>query len=431
MIKRIYIDGYKSLREVELDNLGSLVVFFGANASGKSNLLDALDLLGRLSRDDTLLQAFQRHRGSRASRPLPVRHFFSQGDDATSTMTFEVDLELEEARVERLNKELREREEREGLKRSYTMVTYRNLRYRLSLHHDAQSRAIEVVDEQLYPITETGAKHLSVKPFIGRTPDAASLSVKLERQSHPRTFPLPRPRTLLSEIRDLVNHPHLVATAQELAAASIYYIEPTRMRSEVSDVEARDPGPNGEAIASFYYWLQRSHPVRFKNLQINLRRLIPGFENLRISEATDGFLDLWVQEAHRGEFPAALLSEGTLRLLCLLGILVSPEPPSVVGYEEPENGVHPGRLSEMLEMLIVAANRGQTQFLITTHSPEVLDTLSGFPLFRAARVGARTTFCRSNALPLLRLIESRQSLGDVPSSAGGTVGQRLVRGDLG
>ncbi|MCL6640335.1 MAG: AAA family ATPase [Candidatus Rokubacteria bacterium] len=50
MITRLVVEGYKSLRRVELRNLSRLVLLYGPNASGKSNLLDALDLLGHLSR---------------------------------------------------------------------------------------------------------------------------------------------------------------------------------------------------------------------------------------------------------------------------------------------------------------------------------------------------------------------------------------------
>ena len=47
MIKKLAIKNYKSLKNVEVA-LANLVVIFGANAVGKSNLFDALDLLSRL-----------------------------------------------------------------------------------------------------------------------------------------------------------------------------------------------------------------------------------------------------------------------------------------------------------------------------------------------------------------------------------------------
>lgn len=426
MIRRVYIDGYKSLREVEVRDLGALVVLFGANASGKSNFLDALDLLARLAREDTVLQAFQRHRGSRGTRALPVRHFFCQGEAGPQRMTFEVDLELQPQLVKRVNEELKQREAREAVKHPYTRVQHTRLRYRLELGYDTDRRALEVLGETLVPLTAKGDPHESVVAFIRE--EKGALWVKLERQSHPRTFPLPRTRTLLSEIGDLVNHPHLVATARELASVSVYYIEPTRMRSEVNDVDARDPGPNGQTLAAFYHWLKRTHPTRFKNLELNLRRLVPGFEGVTVREGSEGFLELWVREVGRGEFPAALLSEGTLRLLCFIGILAAPEPPAVVGYEEPENGVHPGRLDEILDMVIEAERRGETQLFLTTHSPEVLDKLHRYACIRVERVSDRSVYDRLSDAPLQRYLQRAAALGAVRPP---TPGERMVRGDLG
>ena len=58
MLKRIRIRGYKSLEDVEV-RLSQLVVLFGPNAAGKSNLLDALQLLSKLGTSRTLKEAFE------------------------------------------------------------------------------------------------------------------------------------------------------------------------------------------------------------------------------------------------------------------------------------------------------------------------------------------------------------------------------------
>jgi AAA15 family ATPase/GTPase len=58
MLKRVKIQGYKSLEDVEVD-LQPLSVFFGPNASGKSNFLDALQLLSRITTSNNLNDAFR------------------------------------------------------------------------------------------------------------------------------------------------------------------------------------------------------------------------------------------------------------------------------------------------------------------------------------------------------------------------------------
>ena len=71
MITRVFIKGYKSLRDIDI-SLNPLTVIVGPNASGKSNLLDALGLLSRIVTSRTINDAFDKHRG------LPLEAFFLQ-----------------------------------------------------------------------------------------------------------------------------------------------------------------------------------------------------------------------------------------------------------------------------------------------------------------------------------------------------------------
>ena len=77
------------------------------------------------------------------------------------------------------------------------------------------------------------------------------------------------------------------------------------------------------------------------------------------------------------EIPAARLSDGTLRYLCLLAILCHPRPPAVVCLEEPELGLHPDILPGLADLLKDASNR--CQLIVTTHSDALVDKLSDIP----------------------------------------------------
>lgn len=432
MITRLHIEGYKSLRDVELRDLSKLLLIFGPNASGKSNLLDALDLLGHLVREDSVGEAFRRHRGNRGERPIPTRWFFHgwKEPEHSQRMMFEVDLLLHDPIHAELNRELAEREEREDLKRPYTKVTQSRLRYRLVIGYQRDQRVLRVEEESLVALGKSGKPAESVKPFIRHDSLSKSLSVKLERQSHPRVFGLPRDRTVLSEVKDFVNHPHLVAASRELSSLRVYYVEPASARGEVNDIEAKDPGSHGEWLASFYHWLRRTSPVRYKNLQHILARLVTGLEQVDVRETSDGFLELWVRETGGAEFPVSLISEGTLRLLCMLGIAAVPGGPAVVGYEEPENGVHPARLREMLKLLLNSSQRNDgPQFFLTTHSTEVMDNLELEQFFLCTRGEGGTVFTRGDELPLI----ARAQLADAKSGMQGNherLGRIVARGDI-
>ena len=69
MIKRLKISGYKSLKDVEI-RLTPLSVILGPNAAGKSNLLDALNLISQMAVKRNLKEAFEQHRG------LPLESFY-------------------------------------------------------------------------------------------------------------------------------------------------------------------------------------------------------------------------------------------------------------------------------------------------------------------------------------------------------------------
>lgn len=75
--------------------------------------------------------------------------------------------------------------------------------------------------------------------------------------------------------------------------------------------------------------------------------------------------------------PATRLSDGTLRYLCLLTLLCHPNPPPLICIEEPELGLHPDILSTVAELLIAASKR--TQIIVTTHSDALVSGLSEVP----------------------------------------------------
>jgi len=83
--------------------------------------------------------------------------------------------------------------------------------------------------------------------------------------------------------------------------------------------------------------------------------------------------------------PARLVSDGTLRILALLTALRVEPRPVLIGIEEPENGVYPGRLRKLLDDMQEIAAQGDeqgaspTQLVLTTHSPVVLAALRSRP----------------------------------------------------
>lgn len=99
---------------------------------------------------------------------------------------------------------------------------------------------------------------------------------------------------------------------------------------------------------------------------------ITGFD----TEVIGGYVQLRISEGDES-FPATRLSDGTLRYLCLLAILCDPDPPRLICIEEPEVGLHPDILPTIAKLLVEASER--TQLIVTTHSDILVDALSDNP----------------------------------------------------
>jgi predicted ATPase len=116
---------------------------------------------------------------------------------------------------------------------------------------------------------------------------------------------------------------------------------------------------------------------RVKNELIeSLRMLFEGIEDIHLT-VDGGNVLLFLEEAEGREIPATRLSDGTLRYLSLLVILLHPDPPPLVAIEEPELGLHPDVIPHIAELLVSASKR--TQLVVTTHSRTLVDALTDHP----------------------------------------------------
>ena len=135
-----------------------------------------------------------------------------------------------------------------------------------------------------------------------------------------------------------------------------------------------------------------------------------------------GKVSLVLEESGGRQIPAARLSDGTLRYLSLLAILLDPVPPPLIGIEEPELGLHPDVVYDLAELLVEASTR--TQLVVTTHSPTLIDALTDYPssVVVCEKYQGQTRFKRVNP-EALEAWQDEPGLADV-WSAGGIGGNR-------
>ncbi|HSG40270.1 MAG TPA: AAA family ATPase, partial [Thermoanaerobaculia bacterium] len=132
--------------------------------------------------------------------------------------------------------------------------------------------------------------------------------------------------------------------------------------------------PTGDNLANVIQYLTQQHPARLAEILGALAQRVPRLERV-IPEATaDGGLLLKIKDApFEQPVPARFASDGTLKLLAYLTILYDPDPPQLIGIEEPENFLHPRLLPELAEECRQATARAQ--LLVTSHSPFFVNAL--------------------------------------------------------
>jgi predicted ATPase len=114
-----------------------------------------------------------------------------------------------------------------------------------------------------------------------------------------------------------------------------------------------------------------------KRVKQELRVVYEGITDVDVANGVGGNLQVMIEEESSRVIPASRLSDGTLRYLCLLTILLDPSPPPLVVIEEPELGLHPDLIPKIAELLIEASER--MQLVVTTHSRMLIDALAADP----------------------------------------------------
>jgi len=378
MIKRIRIKGYKSFRDFEL-KMKPLMILFGPNASGKSNLFDALNLIGKIVTEKNLQDAFEHHRG------LAVETYFRGGDkkdtEKSHLIEFEVDLELSNLIVQEIEKEIEgmlTAALKEGEKPKPKKIHERNLRYQLCLRIDSTG-SLSIIDENLSPIKSNGEKKKSREPFIGKMGD--KIRLRMEGQARPKEYDVGLDHSIVSERPYLPYYPHINAFYREASNWRFYYLDPKTLMREDAPIKATEYiGSIGDGLADFYYFLKDKNPPQFDNLELVLHSLIPSIEKICPDRVEQGVVRLYLSEKGM-TISSKVLSEGTIRMLGILAIMGSPKKATLIGYEEPENGVHPGRLKKVADIFRNKADSKECQILINSHSAEFVSFFSDNDLF--------------------------------------------------
>lgn len=407
MLTRIEIDGFKTFENFTLD-LQPFSAIVGPNASGKSNLFDAIKFLSLLSQYD-IRTAMQGLRGE------PEELFRMTDLEIANQMTFAIEVLLAKSGEDAFGT-------------TYSVKSQR-LRYELTLALKlgprGQPKGIFVTRESCRPIARREERVQILKarragysdrknPFIGMKEasdgEATAFEIRQDgpagdagatKRGRPVTLPaIEASRTALSTITT-AEFPHLYALRDVLVSTRFLEINPQAARKPSDRFEGKQLLPDASNLAAVLAHLRDntssdSRPEGvISDISSDLASLIPSVTSVDVySENRDREYAFGISTSDSLQFSSRVISDGTLRLLALLAVLDDPDRRGILCFEEPENGVHEGRIPALISLLRYAATPYDRpdeeylfQILINTHSPAVMSALADSEVVVADTVG--------------------------------------------
>ena len=323
-LKSVHIENYLSLRDVTLP-LKPLTVLVGPNASGKSNILSALDLLKAMMNDE------------KPPAVSEIQNLLWAGE--ANHIAFEL----------------------------HTQVGETSTEYQLELKAEAGN---PFAAEELLV---NGVKIISIRGGEGVVQD--------EGDNHKTRY---RSNQLaLKSAGDYGDKPVTKTLTGFIKAWEFYDFQPEFMRIYYDDVEENplDELPEIRKSPRFDYFgfslpemlldWHKNTPERFRNVSDSLE----ASTSFRIDQRSiNGDNQLCLLEGYKNPIRLVQASDGTLRLIAYYTLLSRTKLPPLIAIEEPEHNMHPGALTEVAKILRQMADRSQV--IITTHSSQLLDAFS-------------------------------------------------------
>jgi predicted ATPase len=165
------------------------------------------------------------------------------------------------------------------------------------------------------------------------------------------------------------------AVFRVLSSMRTYSIQPSKLREMQDPDSGTRLHSDGGNAASVLQEIERQSPEDLERICELLETIVPKTKKVQSKKHGNKLSLEFTQEWARSKkvkFEAFNMSDGTLRALGLLTAVYQRPRPAVLVVEEPEATIHPGALGSVLDLLRHAS--GQTQVIVTTHSPELLDS---------------------------------------------------------
>ncbi len=398
MLTRLRVQGFKNLVDVDV-RFGPFTCIAGPNGAGKSNLFDAITFLGDLA-SMPIMKAASRARGTNGRISDFHSLFFKNSKGDFLPMLFIAEMIVPGKVIDDFDR---------TAKPTATFLEY-TLELRLSATHADSSPAdpIYIEQEGLRAINSSEAtKHLGFNPepgwikkhIFGPGPRSTAF-ISTVISGHPSQpairlfgdqtkqggppFLVPArksPQTIVSGANS-TSHPTALAARSELRSWRLLQLEPSALRRFDNFGDDPHVTSTGEHLPGALMRLDNHAEVSQR-----LSELLPDIVSVNVdADEKRQVKTLLLTMKDKETYTASSLSDGTLRFLALAVLALDPEFGGLLCMEEPENGIHPSRIPQMLSLVRslseeveahddVASVLTIRQLIINTHSPLVVAEL--------------------------------------------------------
>lgn len=175
----------------------------------------------------------------------------------------------------------------------------------------------------------------------------------------------------MNTLGQLGSNPRVIALRDFITSWHLSYLSADAARGRPEAGAEERLSPTGDNLPNVIQYLGDEHPERLEQIFETLRSRIPCIEKVTSKPLDDGSLLLQMKDApFSSPILARFASDGTLKMLAYLTLLYDPEPPQLIGIEEPENYLHPRLLPELAEECDMASSAPNYS------SPPILHSLS-------------------------------------------------------
>ena len=158
---------------------------------------------------------------------------------------------------------------------------------------------------------------------------------------------------------------------------------------------------DGSNLAAFLYWISQKHPTIFKLIEYSIRSIAPFFDKFDLkpdNNNSDLIFLSWLEKNSDEPFDANNLSDGSIRYIALATVLLQPNPPNTIIIDEPELGLHPSAINKLASMIKLASVK--SQIIISTQSVNLLDQFEAEDIIVVDRKDNQSVFKRLNKVEL-------------------------------